>query len=189
MARFSINNLDFERDFGVFPKYRLPASETNNENIQRFNGEVEELETEAFVNTESEVYSAFGTPILGAVKLDDLLLEHGMFQITGSNHIIETDVSFLDGTINEYFGQNDYKLFLSGYLIGDSFQEAVTRANALDQLCKQKSNHRIYNSLMNSMQVDDIVIRDWRIEPVEGGQHYFTYRIDAKSERPIKLEL
>ncbi len=187
MGNYRLNISDFEQDFGSKPKYRLPEEYPQGTNTVKYSGEVQELATEAFDG--NVLMSVFGTPILGAVKLDKLMLTQNMFTITGSNHIIETDIAFLDGTVNEYFGQNDYEINLSGYLIGETYQEALQMANKLDRLCKMKSGHEIYNSLLKELQIDRFVIRNWKITPEQGSEHYFTYRIDGKSERPIVLDI
>lgn len=109
--------------------------------------------------------------------------------IQGTNVLVKKQVSkgLVRGTIKERWSQGDYRITISGILMGENGQYPEADVKKLRSYC-EAGKILVKSPQMELYSVNQIVVEDWSI-PFTSGQSNQAYTINALSDDIYKLLL
>lgn len=130
-------------------------------------------------------------PLYFAVEGGDwwLLPYEPQVTIQGSNVLVKKQVSKgeVRGTIKERWAQGDFRISISGILMGESGQYPSEDVKTLRSFC-EAGKVLVKSPQMELFSITQIVVEDWNI-PFTSGKANQAYTIDAVSDDIYKLLL
>lgn len=193
MNKFNLTEL-YQKVFGIKGiRFDLESgfnSSDNNKGKSGFEFSLPEL-------TKSKALSYLGTPINEQIA----------FSVPGSNttytfpdwplidiyvakNIVTTPIKGRNGSVKEYINTGDYQINIRGIFINyesDEYPEEMVYQ--FHELFKLNRELRVTNSLLNLLDVHDLVITDIRLPEVEGFNHIQPFIIQCISDRAVELTI
>ena len=137
--------------------------------------------------------SYLGTPIWDNLILDseDIKLRIDMVLITvsQSKNIIKTSIQGLNGTVKEYISDGDYTLQINGAIFSDKNTNEYPEDDVLKliRICRKQETIRVESKFLNRLDIDDIVIENYKLTTKAGVNNVQFFTLNAVSDTPKEL--
>ena len=117
----------------------------------------------------------------------EVRLDTAIITVAKTRKIVQTIVNGLNGTINEYVGENSYQLSIKGSLLGQfSWQYDTDSSVALKILCNQRNAVTISsNYLIDTFGIESIAILNYTVNQNETFANKLDYTITAIADSDI----
>ena len=147
------------------------------------------------------IKSSLGTSIFSwlhfdKVSIGEIVYEHDspvdtcLFNVHQIKKIIETNVQGKDESIKEYIGKSSYEINIKGIICGANGAYPQMQVDNLIGFLDLPYSLPINSPYLNDrFNIYEIVIFDYELGQEPGSQSYQTFNIQAKSDKPVILQL
>ncbi len=154
----------------------------------------------------SEYTSRFGTPIFGALLIEDgfyydekgnmieyngFLLECVLFEVSMSKNVVKTAIQGRAGTIKEFISDGDFQINIKGVIcseIANEYPEKEIRR--LLEVLKSTASLQVKSDILNNVfGIYEMVVEGWNMPRSAGFFNTQNYEINCVSDMPIEIRL
>lgn len=119
----------------------------------------------------------------GPLNIQDVLIT-----VMNQKNIIETTLQGRNGTVKEYISDGDFQIKIEGRIYGGGMnnypQEAVQK---LIGICEAPQALNVVSSFLKMFDVDNIVVKSYNIDQLEGIRNYQPFTLNCVSDYPLIL--
>ena len=151
-----------------------------------------------------ELYkSALGTPVVidlafesvtykdfvsgKSLRTPGIKFETILCTITQAKKIIKTEIQGRDGTVKEYIGLDDYQVNINGIIVGENRVYPKSVVLQLKAVLDAPVPIPVVSDFLNNLGVFNIVVNDYALPQVAGGQSKQDFSINAISDAPVEI--
>ncbi len=122
------------------------------------------------------------------INYSELNVEDVLITVMNTKNIIETTLQGRNGTVKEYISDGDYTITISGKIYGKGMnnhpQDDVQK---LHNICLAPQSIKVTSSFLKLFNVEDIVIKTYTIDQLEGIRNYQPFTLNCVSDYPLIL--
>lgn len=115
-------------------------------------------------------------------------IDTALFSVNQVKNVVRTSINGRDGTIKEYIGLGDYQINIKGVICGANGVYPVDEVENLMNFLVYDQSIPISSKYLNEVfDVFEVVIMDYELPQMEGGQSYQKFEINCVSEKPVEI--
>ena len=116
------------------------------------------------------------------------LPEASTLAIQVQKSIIETPLNGGRGSFKEIVQCSDYEITITGTLLSRSYEEANAEIQKINELFKINRTLNIINDYLQSLGINQVVIRSFELPELIGGEYQRTYILTCVSDNNPELQ-
>lgn len=113
-------------------------------------------------------------------------------EVSVSKHIVQTALAGFEsqGTVKELISTEDYKVKIRGVVLSeDPKLYPIDAVESLNELFLRNEAQEVENTLLNLIDIDRLVLKDFKLPEMVGIQHAQAYEFTAMSDGDIILTI
>ena len=116
------------------------------------------------------------------------LPEASTLAVSVNKSIIETPLSGGRGSFKEIVQTSDYEITILGTLLSQSYEEANAEIQKINEIFKLNRTLNIVNDYLQSLGINQIVMRSLELPELRGGEYQRNYQIICVSDNNPNLQ-
>jgi len=121
----------------------------------------------------------------GRVKIDTIL-----YEVSKQKNIITTAISGRNGTVKEYFGEDDYVITARGAIVSNDQRYPESEVLALKRILDIPDSFRILSPFLNNIfGIFEVIVTNYRFPQTEGMRNSQVFEVNMISHEPLEKQV